>query len=35
MMLADLRDAAWSAAAANETGSGSQPSSRATVMMMS
>jgi len=30
-MLADLRQAAWSAATAKATGSGSSPSSRATV----
>jgi hypothetical protein len=35
MMLADRRDAAWSAATANTTGSGSWPPSRATLMMTS
>jgi hypothetical protein len=35
MMLADRRDAAWSAATANVTGSGSWPPSRATLMMTS
>ena len=35
MMLADLRDAARSAATAKVTGSGSRPPSRATVMMTS
>jgi hypothetical protein len=34
-MLADLRDAAWSAAAAYVTGSGSRSSSRGTLMMTS
>jgi hypothetical protein len=35
MMLADRRDAAWSAATANTAGSGSWPPSRATLMMTS
>jgi hypothetical protein len=35
MMLADRRDAAWSAAAAKVTGSGSWPPSRVTLMMTS